>query len=106
MDIHDTDDDLGSSTVGRYSPERVHKLEARVEELEGEKKHLAAALTDAEQAIAIHMREGTNLSENPATESDAQAFEDFIEHASQLEEGYEPKTVLVSSSLDHTGESG
>jgi hypothetical protein len=27
MDIFDTDDDLGASTVSRYAPERVHRLE-------------------------------------------------------------------------------
>jgi hypothetical protein len=36
MDLFDTDDDIGASTVGRYSPERVHKLEDRIAELEAE----------------------------------------------------------------------
>ena len=29
-DLLDTDDDLGASTVNRYSPERVHRLEQQL----------------------------------------------------------------------------
>lgn len=43
-DLHDTDDDMGASTMGRYSPERVHKVERHAASLEADVERLREAL--------------------------------------------------------------
>lgn len=67
MDILDTDDDLGASTIGRYSPERVEKLESRIKELEIEcSLHRSMEKVRVDEAVSLKRRAKDNF--NLATE--------------------------------------
>ena len=84
MDIHDTDEALDASTVGRYSPERVQLLEARIEEMAKWKQAVDEAL------VIAHL--GT-----------ADSFESPMKAINALLKWSEDLGAYFA--LDHTGES-
>ena len=54
MDLFDTDDDLGASTVSRYAPERVHRLEGRIAELEAKLQALREAAREVVDKLNMY----------------------------------------------------